>query len=420
MNASSPQPGDIDRYLEPAVLQEIAEGFSVIARVNTVICDTRGRPVVRAAPDIEFFRLTLPGDPVPGACRQDYCELAEDGGIRLDFLAAGADSTRRVCLGGLAQVAVPIRGEQGMVGIIVATEQPARPMAAERIAELAQGLGLDADGLARAAAKLPVWSPGERSGLIVLLRLIADMLGQLCRQEARLRDRIDDLGAVYSVAGLVSSTSDLQEILDRAADLVRRVMNLRAASIRLLEPDSGELVIRAVSNLSEAYLAKGPIKLERNPIDQAALRGEVVYVRDMTTDPRTQYPAEARQEGIVSSLVAGMVFRGQPVGVIRVYADHLQSFSAFDASLLRAMAAQVAIAIFNARFSAEAIAAERYARQLSYAADVQRRMIPQTPPKSDRVELACVYQPSLELGGDLCDFISLPLPMWWARGPPPL
>jgi sigma-B regulation protein RsbU (phosphoserine phosphatase) len=35
-------------------------------------------------------------------------------------------------------------------------------------------------------------------------------------------------------------------------------------------------------------------------------------------------------------------------------------------------------------------------------------MIPRTQPKSDRLELACVYHPSLALGGDFCDFISLP------------
>jgi len=396
----SEQPNDIDRYLEPAVLREIAEGFSATARVNAVICDTHGRVVVRAAPDLEFFRLMLPGDGLPDPCLQDYAEAAA-------ALAAGADSSRRISSGGVAHLAVPIRGPQGMVGLIVATEPPALPIADERIAELSQALGVEADRLARAAAELPAQPPYERSSVLILLRLIADMLGQLCRQEARLRDRLDDLGAVYSVAGLVSSTADLQEILDRAADLVRRVMKVRAGSIRLFEPGSGELVIRAVSHLSDTYLAKGPIKLEHNPIDQAALRGEIVYIEDMGSDRRALYPSEARKEGIVSCLVAGMVFRGQPVGVIRVYSDRVQSFSAFDESLLRAMAAQVATAISHAKFYAEALEAERYARQMSYAADVQRRMIPQTPPQSDRVELACVYHPSLALGGDFCDFIAL-------------
>ncbi|UCG32630.1 MAG: GAF domain-containing protein, partial [Phycisphaerales bacterium] len=344
--------GHIDHYVETAVLQEIASDFSAIARVNTVICDTSGRVVVSASPNIEFFRLILPGPEAAAACPQDFGELAET-------LTKGAESARRQCLGGMGQVAVPIRGERGMVGFIVATEHPAAPVGEGDIRELSQGLGIEAGPLARAAQALPMWSAYERSSVLTLLRLIADMLGQLCRQESRLRDRIDDLTAVYSVADLVSSTADLGHILDSAAEQVRRVMKLKATSVRLMNPETGELVIRAVSNLTEKYLAKGPVKLERSPIDQAALRGEMVYIEDTATDPRTLYPAEARREGIVSSLVAGMVFRGQPVGVIRVYSDRKHTFSAFDESLLRALASQVATAICNAKYHAEAIEAER-------------------------------------------------------------
>jgi sigma-B regulation protein RsbU (phosphoserine phosphatase) len=397
---SESQP-DLSLFLPPEDLQEIADLFSATARVNTMICDSQGRLLVRAAPDVEFFKLVLPDGGRRVACRDDYAELVQ-------VLASGARTARRVCLGGLAQVAVPIRGEDGMVGLVVATEQPTVPIAEERLTELSQALGLDRDRLKRAAADLPAWTPYERSSIHTLLRLVADMLGHLCRQESRLRDRIDDLGAIYSVAGLVSSTSDVQKILNSAAESVTRVMKAKAASIRLFEPESGELVISAVSNLSDTYLAKGPIKLERNPIDQAALRGEVVYIEDMSSDPRTLYPAQAKAEGIVSSLVAGMVFRGRPIGVIRVYSDRVRTFSAFDASLLRTVAAQVATAVSNARLHAEALEAERYTRQLDHAASVQRRMIPRVPPESDRVELAYVFHPSLALSGDFCDFISLP------------
>jgi sigma-B regulation protein RsbU (phosphoserine phosphatase) len=34
-------------------------------------------------------------------------------------------------------------------------------------------------------------------------------------------------------------------------------------------------------------------------------------------------------------------------------------------------------------------------------------MLPLNPPSTPQLELACLYEPSLELGGDLCDFIEL-------------
>ncbi len=41
------------------------------------------------------------------------------------------------------------------------------------------------------------------------------------------------------------------------------------------------------------------------------------------------------------------------------------------------------------------------------AADVQQRMIPQTPPKVRGIDLSAVYVPCFELGGDFYDFIPL-------------
>ena len=86
------------------------------------------------------------------------------------------------------------------------------------------------------------------------------------------------------------------------------------------------------------YLDKGPVSVDSNLIDQAALRGEMIRIADMPTDPRVQYPEEARREGIVSSLVCGMVYRGKSVGVIRVYTGEPHAFSAYEESLLRAVA----------------------------------------------------------------------------------
>jgi sigma-B regulation protein RsbU (phosphoserine phosphatase) len=184
-------------------------------------------------------------------------------------------------------------------------------------------------------------------------------------------------------------------------------MRVRSSSIRLLDEQTGELVIQAVSNLSAEYINKGPVTLERNSIDESAMAGEVVYIRDVRVDPRTRYPEQARREGIVSGLVAGMIYHGKPIGVIRVYSAEEKSFDSFDMSLLRVMATNAAAAIVHARLMAEALEGERHARQLRLAADVQRRMLPATPPSTPHAELASLYEPSLELSGDLCDFLDL-------------
>jgi sigma-B regulation protein RsbU (phosphoserine phosphatase) len=103
-----------------------------------------------------------------------------------------------------------------------------------------------------------------------------------------------------------------------------------------------------------------------------------------------------------------MIYRGRPVGVVRVYMGTKHQFSQFEAALLRAIASQTAAAIVNARLHEEAMEADRYARQMQYAGQVQRRMIPKHPPDHPSVEFGCVYDPTLEVGGDFYDFIKLP------------
>jgi sigma-B regulation protein RsbU (phosphoserine phosphatase) len=91
-----------------------------------------------------------------------------------------------------------------------------------------------------------------------------------------------------------------------------------------------------------------------------------------------------------------------------VYTDEETVFTPLRIDLLKAVAAQAAAAIENARLLEETLEAEALEKQVKMAADVQQRMIPQTPPQLPGVEFASVYVPCFTLGGDFFDFIPLP------------
>jgi sigma-B regulation protein RsbU (phosphoserine phosphatase) len=207
---------------------------------------------------------------------------------------------------------------------------------------------------------------------------------------------------------MLADARDLQKVLQRTVQVVAELMDTKACSIRLIDPDADELVIKAVYNLSKEYLAKGPVRLSKANIDQIALSPQgYEFVRNMTTDPRVQYPQESQREGIVSMMSVGMRYKGRAVGVLRVYTDQEQTFSPLKIDLLKAVAAQAAAAIENARLVEETLAAQALEKQVQMAADVQQRMIPQEPPKVPGIDLAAVYVPCFELGGDFYDFIPL-------------
>jgi sigma-B regulation protein RsbU (phosphoserine phosphatase) len=218
------------------------------------------------------------------------------------------------------------------------------------------------------------------------------------------------INTMTSVATMLTEARELGQLLQRTAQIVCELMQTKAASIRLIDEEHDELVIKAVWNLSTEYLAKGPILLSRSGIDAVALSPEQghEYVRDVTCDPRVQYPGEAEREGIVSVLSVGMRYRGKAIGVLRVYTAQEQTFSALQINLLKAIAAQAAAAIENARLQVEAMESERLERQVLMAAEVQQRMLPRQAPQIAGLDIARVYVPTHELGGDFYDFIPLP------------
>ncbi|NLX12290.1 MAG: PP2C family protein-serine/threonine phosphatase [Phycisphaerales bacterium] len=291
------------------------------------------------------------------------------------------------------------------LGALSLGDRPRKPLDGETIQHLAAGLGLDSGALQAAAGQVTPWTAEQASAARDLLALTTELLATLDSQHVELGHRIEELTAVYNMVGLLAGTLDPQEILDKTARMVCAVMRVKACSIRMLDEATGELTIKAVHNLSNEYLNKGPVKVSENSIDSAAMAGEMVHIADAPGDPRTRYPEQARQEGIVSGLVCGLIFRGKAVGVLRAYTGEPHVFTPFEESLLRAVASQAAALVINARLLKEALEAQRYAHQLAYAGAVQRRMIPQAPPSFDKAEIAAVYRPIFEVGGDYFDFL---------------
>lgn len=275
-------------------------------------------------------------------------------------------------------IAVPLQGRDGREGWLLA--HPPAPDAPVALA------------------------PGAVRGI---LRAVAAVARRLEESEDQLTHRIAELKAVYQVSTALTGLGDLESILQCALRLAIEVMNVKAGSIRLFNPATDELILRASVNLSAKYFAKGPVFAHESELDTRALAGEVVYVEDLMSDDRVRFPDLVRGEGLRSFLCTGLVFRGKPVGVMRLYTGEVRRFSEFDRSLLRAAAQQVATAIANARLLDEQRAAREVRRQVDLASNVQRRMFPQRMPAVAGLDIAARCIPSLELGGDFFDFIDL-------------
>lgn len=375
-------------FLDLATLQEIQDNFAAVANVKAIITDAQGQVLTQPTPTREFLH------------RQRAIAQAE--------AAQGESAADQLTKEGRQYIAPIMVNNQRLGTIRMSGNGSATAVDETKLTALAEKYKIDLKQLKSVAQSL-LRAKSSQPAAIQFLFLLANAIARLCYQEFQLRQRINELTAVYNVAMMLAEARDLPDVLQRTVQVVAEVMGVKAASIRLIDKEHDELIIKAVYNLSKEYLNKGQIRLSSAFIDAVALSPQgYEYVRDLRTDPRTQYPLDAAREGIVSMMSAGMRYKGKAVGVIRVYTEQEQTFTPLQIDLLKAVAAQAGAAIENARLTTEQLETAALERQVSTAAQVQMRLLPQKPPSLPGVDLASIYVPCFELGGDLYDFIPLP------------
>jgi HD-GYP domain-containing protein (c-di-GMP phosphodiesterase class II) len=131
-------------------------------------------------------------------------------------------------------------------------------------------------------------------------------------------------------------------------DSALKVIDVRGAIIRLLNPEGTELRMAAVAGLSKSYQEKGPVLLEQSELDRRVLAGHHAAIPNVQQDPAWQYPHAAAEEGLSSVLTVALRTAADVKGIIRVYGHAPRTFSAGEVALLTAFANQAAIAIENA------------------------------------------------------------------------
>jgi sigma-B regulation protein RsbU (phosphoserine phosphatase) len=255
--------------------------------------------------------------------------------------------------------------------------------------------------------RLPILPRVGDARPIAIARWASRMLAEWCLSGARLGATTEEVSLLGDIGELLSGERDLQTTLDWIVAETARVMGLQYCSLRLFNPRTGELTVKAGYNVLETHGAEDTFLRSENPIDDAALNGKLVYVEDATVDRRVRFAQEAQRLGIVSGLAVGMVYLGEPIGVLRVYADHRRRFGTRQRNLLRRVASQAAIAVINAQLLEERLRSAATRRQLAMAGEVQARMVRTPPPPHPRIDAALVFEPSSHVGGDFCDIFML-------------
>lgn len=147
---------------------------------------------------------------------------------------------------------------------------------------------------------------------------------------------------LFDIASELASCLAPDEVLNTIVERVTKALNAKACSLMLLTTDKKQLTHTVSYGLSKRYLSKGPVM--SNVIINNVLKGHSVAVLDAPTDPRVQYKAEAKKEGIASMLSVPLK-HGEIIGIMRVYTIEPRHFSPRDIEFLGHLANLGALAL---------------------------------------------------------------------------
>jgi len=204
------------------------------------------------------------------------------------------------------------------------------------------------------------------------------------------------------IARELTSILNLDELLGRVAELVRRLIDYQMFSILLLDSSGEKLQHRFSLRFNENIHLKHEIPLGRGLVGQAAESKQAVLVPDVTKDSRY---VEANPE-TRSELAVPLVYKGKVIGVLDLEHTRRGFFTEEHQRTMTTLAAQIAIALENARLYEEIERQERrLERDLALARELQTRLLPQASPKLAHLDVAAKFVPARAIGGDLYDFI---------------
>jgi signal transduction protein with GAF and PtsI domain len=155
------------------------------------------------------------------------------------------------------------------------------------------------------------------------------------------------LRSFQEISKALSSTLAVSEVLDQIVRKITEAMKLKGATIRLIDPKTKTLALAASTGLSEKYLKKGPVDLDKSVAE--ALSGRPVAIYDAATDPRLQYPKEAKAEGIATMVSTPMMAQAKVIGVMRLVTGEPREFTMEEVDFACAVSDLGAQAIINAK-----------------------------------------------------------------------
>lgn len=175
------------------------------------------------------------------------------------------------------------------------------------------------------------------------------------------------LTLMVEVSERINSTLDLDELMARIAEIIKRAIDYEVFAILLLNEKTQELSVRFSIGHPDELIRTLRIKVGEGIVGRAAETRRSVLVNDVLKDPgyiRTLSP-------IRSELAVPLITKNRLIGVLDLEAPWPDFFNDSHVNLLELLASRMALALENARLYRRSV---RQARTLQLLNEISREM----------------------------------------------
>ena len=190
----------------------------------------------------------------------------------------------------------------------------------------------------------------DAEGALVGVMGVSRDITEQKRAEEALRRRAAQMAVVHNLGQQFSHLLDVDELLQRAAEVLQEQFGYLTVQVYLLAPRTSTLVARGVAGEAGLVVRGYRQRVGEGVTGRAAERGEKVLIRDVSQEPGF-IPCVP---GIQSELALPIRIAGKLAGMLNVESAQLDGFDEADVIALEALAGQLGAALENARLYAQA------------------------------------------------------------------
>lgn len=178
--------------------------------------------------------------------------------------------------------------------------------------------------------------------------------------------RTGDLSALLRLAETATQSLDTEKILNDTIDESLVFLRFDVGFIRILDPDTKNLVVRVARGLRSPAFLSSIIPIDSHQLSPSKIvydTKDVYVASDIRKDPLYKNRT-MEQEGVISTAAAPVMSKNRVLGVIVVGSRKFHRFAKREIHLLKAFGAQLGAALENAHLYDEVSKSKAYIENL--------------------------------------------------------